>query len=105
MQVWSNLSLQYNSSNDLGLKEGDEAPSPYILFGPHGYQTFPHSRCQEVPTVSVDMSELQGDWWLQEYINSHDGKPIGQSHTSLSCIIKKAKANGVSLFTTKIHYS
>jgi len=58
-------------------EEGDEAPSPYILFGPHGYQTFPHSRCQEVPTVSVDMSELQGDWWLQEYINSHDGKPIG----------------------------
>ena len=22
--------------------------SPYILYGPHGYQTFPHSRCQEV---------------------------------------------------------
>jgi len=24
------------------------APSPYILYGPHGYKTFPHSRCQEV---------------------------------------------------------
>ena len=53
-------------------------PSPYILYGPHGYQTYPHSRCQEVPTVSVEMSEMQGDWWLQEYVNSHDGKPIGQ---------------------------
>ena len=24
------------------------APSPYILYGPHGYKTFAHSRCQEV---------------------------------------------------------
>ena len=59
-------------------EEKEEVPSPYILYGPHGYQTYPHSRCQEVPTVSVEMSEMQGDWWLQEYVNSHDGKPIGQ---------------------------
>ena len=92
-------------------QEGQEAPSPYILYGPHGYQTYPHSRleeslhnchelwltvlyctelyctvrfctalyrCQEVPTVDVEINELQGDWWLQEYVNSHDGKPIGR---------------------------
>ena len=57
-------------------------PSPYILYGPHGYNTFTHSRCQEVilpkssksvlmlmlilmlqvPTVDVQMSAIKGDW-------------------------------------------
>ena len=32
---------------------GAGPPSPYILYGPHGYHTFPHSRCQEVPTAEV----------------------------------------------------
>ena len=31
------------------------APSPYILYGPHGYQTFPHSRCQEV-SITVPLN-------------------------------------------------
>merc|ERR1719308_319537 len=53
------------------------APSPYILYGPHGYKTFPHSRCQEVPTADVELGEIEGDWFLQEYVNSHDGKPTG----------------------------
>lgn len=33
------------------------APSPYILYGPHGYQTFPHSRCQEV-SITVPLNRL-----------------------------------------------
>jgi len=61
----------------------DEVPSPYILYGPHGYNTYPHSRCQEVPTVSANLNELQGDWYLQEYVNSHDGKPIGANQPYL----------------------
>jgi len=64
-------------------QQGEEAPSPYILYGPHGYQTYPHSRCQEVPTVNVDINEIQGDWFLQEYVNSHDGKPIGPNQPYL----------------------
>jgi len=48
-----------------------------VLYGPHGYSTFPHSRCQEVPTVDVQLSAIKGDWYLIEYVNSHDGKPIG----------------------------
>jgi len=61
-----------------------EAKSPYLLYGPHGYKTFPHSRCQEVPTVDVSMSEIEGDWFLVEYVNSHDGKPVG-AHTPYLC--------------------
>merc|ERR1719436_235465 len=38
---------------------------------------------QEVPTVDVEINELQGDWWLQEYVNSHDGKPIGPNQPYL----------------------
>ena len=38
-------------------EEGKEAASPYILFGPHGYRTYPHSRCQEVPVVEVELRE------------------------------------------------
>ena len=69
--------------NDEWPQQGEEAPSPYILYGPHGYQTYPHSRCQEVPTVDVDINEIQGDWFLQEYVNSHDGKPIGPNQPYL----------------------
>merc|ERR1712098_472064 len=60
------------------------APSPYILYGPHGYRTFPHARCQEVPTVDVTLGEVAGDWYLVEYVNSHDGKPTG-AHTPYLC--------------------
>lgn len=49
---------------------------PYILYGPHGYRTFSHARCQEVPTVDVNPSEISGDWYLNEYITSVDGKPF-----------------------------
>jgi len=55
-------------------EEGQEGPrgqqgnsdhvSPYILYGPHGYNTFTHSRCQEVPTVDVQLSAIKGDWYL-----------------------------------------
>ena len=31
---------------------------PYILYGPHGYRTYSHARCQEVPTVDVNPSEV-----------------------------------------------
>ncbi len=31
---------------------------PYIIYGPHGYRTFPHSVCQEVPTIDVDFSQV-----------------------------------------------
>ena len=34
---------------------------PYILYGPHGYRTFSHARCQEVPTVDVNPSEVNSD--------------------------------------------
>ena len=30
-----------------------------MLYGPHGYRTFPHSRCQEVPTVDVDLEKVK----------------------------------------------
>jgi len=58
--------------------------SPYILYGPHGYRTFQHSRCQEVPTAEVALDEIEGDWYLVEYVNSHDGKPTG-AHTPYLC--------------------
>jgi len=58
--------------------------SPYLLYGPHGYRTFPHARCQEVPTVDVNLGEIEGDWFLVEYVNSHDGKPTG-AHTPYLC--------------------
>lgn len=51
-------------------------PSPYIVYGPHGYRTFAHSRCQEVPTVDVNLAEIKGNWTLVEYITSVDGKPF-----------------------------
>merc|ERR1711973_212595 len=49
---------------------------PYKLYGPHGYRTFSHARCQEVPTVDVNLEEISGDWVLNEYITSVDGKPF-----------------------------
>jgi len=58
--------------------------SPYVLYGPHGYRTFQHARCQEVPTAEVALDEIEGDWYLIEYINSHDGKPTG-AHTPYLC--------------------
>jgi len=64
--------------------EQPQAISPYILYGPHGYRTFSHSRCQEVPTAEVSLDEMEGDWYLIEYVNSHDGKPTG-AHTPYLC--------------------
>ena len=62
-----------------------KTPNPYILYGPHGYKTYPHSRCQEVPMESdVRMSEIEGDWHLVEYIASFDGKPV-PPHTPYLC--------------------
>ena len=31
---------------------------PYKLYGPHGYRTYSHARCQEVPTVDVNLEEV-----------------------------------------------
>ena len=31
---------------------------PFILYGPHGYNTFVHARCQEVPTANVSLEEV-----------------------------------------------
>merc|ERR1712126_497088 len=75
---WSQA--QWDNGANYGNQEGGSQPlraSPYILYGPHGYHTYPHSRCQEVPTAETTMSEISGTWYLQEYVNSHDGKPIG----------------------------
>ena len=33
---------------------------PFIYYGPHGYNTWVHSRCQEVPTVNVSLAEVLG---------------------------------------------
>ena len=33
--------------------------------------------------MNVDINEMQGDWYLQEYVNSHDGKPIGANQPYL----------------------
>lgn len=66
------------------IPESSTTPDPYIIYGPHGYSTFPHSRCQEVPTVSAPLEEMEGDWFLIEYVNSHDGKPTG-AHTPYIC--------------------
>jgi len=59
-------------------------PDPYIQYGPHGYRTFAHSICQEVPLVEVSLDEMEGDWFLVEYVNSHDGKPVG-AHAPYLC--------------------
>ena len=32
----------------------------------------------QVPTVDVSLDEIEGDWFLIEYVNSHDGKPTGK---------------------------
>ena len=32
---------------------------PFILYGPHGYNTFVHARCQEVPTANVSLEEVR----------------------------------------------
>merc|ERR1719474_2258586 len=61
-----------------------EVASPFVLFGPHGYRTFEHSRCQNVPTVDVDLGKISGTWYLVKYVNSHDGKPTG-GHTPYLC--------------------
>jgi hypothetical protein len=39
---------------------------------------------EQVPTVEVALDEVEGDWFLVEYVNSHDGKPIG-AHTPYLC--------------------
>ena len=31
---------------------------PYILYGPHGYRTYSHARCQEVPTVDINLQQV-----------------------------------------------
>ena len=36
--------------------------SPYVLYGPHGYATYQHSRCQEVPMAEVQISDIKGEW-------------------------------------------
>merc|ERR1712126_160738 len=71
-------------AQDLRSQGSGQPASPYILYGPHGYKTFPHSRCQEVPVADVAIGEIEGDWFLQEYVNSHDGKPTG-AHTPYLC--------------------
>ena len=38
----------------------------------------------QVPTVEVSMQDVKGDWFLVEYVNSHDGKPVG-AHTPYLC--------------------
>jgi len=65
--------VEADSTNGTGLPR--TTPEPYLLFGPHGYRTFPHARCQEVPTADVDLEKIKGDWNLIEYITSVDGKP------------------------------
>ena len=32
---------------------------PFILYGPHGYNTFVHARCQEVPTANISLEEVK----------------------------------------------
>jgi len=68
----------------LGQTEEEEVASPFVLFGPHGYRTFEHARCQNVPTVDVDLEKISGTWYLVKYVNSHDGKPTG-GHTPYLC--------------------
>ena len=31
---------------------------PYKLYGPHGYRTYSHARCQEVPMVDVNLQDV-----------------------------------------------
>eukprot|EP00096_Caligus_rogercresseyi_P009273 TRINITY_DN3118_c0_g1_i1.p1 TRINITY_DN3118_c0_g1~~TRINITY_DN3118_c0_g1_i1.p1 ORF type:complete len:295 (-),score=59.95 TRINITY_DN3118_c0_g1_i1:116-928(-) len=74
-----------------GLVEGQQTPesatrqtpppvmNPYLYYGPHGYQTWPHSRCQEVPTVNVTLSDLSGAWNLIQVVSSHPGKPFNRA--------------------------
>ena len=38
----------------------------------------------QVPTSDVSLAEIGGDWYLVEYVNSHDGKPTG-AHTPYLC--------------------
>jgi len=98
-------------------EEGQEGPrgqqgnsdhvSPYILYGPHGYNTFTHSRCQEVPTVDVQLSAIKGDWYLIEYVNSHDGKPIGPNTPYLCPEARwqfEPSAGGKSMNISQISY-
>ena len=33
--------------------------------------------------VEVELADVAGDWYLQEYVNSHDGKPIGPNQPYL----------------------
>jgi len=56
---------------------------PYKLYGPHGYRTYSHARCQEVPMVDVNLQDITGDWILHEYIASADGKPYPPHHPFL----------------------
>ena len=77
---------------------------PYKLYGTHGYRTYSHARCQEVPMVDVNLQDVSyifvnwirwlpnnfkwffkitGDWILHEYIASADGKPYPPHHPFL----------------------
>ena len=50
-----------------------------LSHGPHGYRTFPHSRCQAVPTAAAEgvaLADIAGDWSLVEYHTSFGGKPF-----------------------------
>ena len=51
--------------------DDDDLSSHYVVFA-------------QVPTVEVALDEVEGDWYLVEYVNSHDGKPIG-AHTPYLC--------------------
>jgi len=65
-------------------KQNNQDISPYIKYGPHGYKTFFHSKCQKVTTAETKIDKIKGKWFLIEYINSHDGKPTG-SHAPYLC--------------------
>merc|ERR1712113_247390 len=65
-------------------KQNNKEISPYIKYGPHGYKTFFHSKCQKVNTTDTKIDKIKGKWFLIEYVNSHDGKPTG-SHAPYLC--------------------
>merc|ERR1719233_1433543 len=56
------------------------APSPYILYGPHGYKTFPHSRCLA----------------FQESFKGGCFKEVSRRFKEVSRVIKKVSREGVS---------
>ena len=70
--------ITFAKVSKLHIRKGPQSPpSPYIIYGPHGYRTFPHSRCQAVPTAEgVALADIAGDWSLVEYHTSFGGKPF-----------------------------